>query len=185
MRIMKSHIEVGRRYPEITINTTYSFGLDDQEFVVCLRGRRPGEFLDLVQRAAADRVERVHRARDADLHLRGDVGRARRSTRSTAPPQSPSTRRRSAAGARPTRAAFPILPARYPDLAHDMTKIGTPENPLRVAIVGAGPSGFYAAEHILKDERHCTPRSTSSTASRPPSAWSAAASPRTTRRSSR
>ena len=33
-----------------------------------------------------------------------------------------------------------------------MAKIGTPENPLRVAIVGAGPSGFYAAEHILKGE---------------------------------
>jgi len=33
-----------------------------------------------------------------------------------------------------------------------MAQIGTPENPLRVAIVGAGPSGFYAAEHILKDE---------------------------------
>ncbi|HVC07486.1 MAG TPA: FAD-dependent oxidoreductase [Solirubrobacterales bacterium] len=32
-----------------------------------------------------------------------------------------------------------------------MAKVGTPENPLRVAIVGAGPSGFYAAEHILKD----------------------------------
>ena len=32
-----------------------------------------------------------------------------------------------------------------------MPQIGTPENPLRVAIVGAGPSGFYAAEHILKD----------------------------------
>lgn len=33
-----------------------------------------------------------------------------------------------------------------------MTQIGTEENPLRVAIVGAGPSGFYAAEHILKHE---------------------------------
>ncbi|MGE5281253.1 MAG: FAD-dependent oxidoreductase [Chloroflexota bacterium] len=33
-----------------------------------------------------------------------------------------------------------------------MSKIGTPEAPLRVAIVGAGPSGFYAAEHILKDD---------------------------------
>jgi ferredoxin/flavodoxin---NADP+ reductase len=32
-----------------------------------------------------------------------------------------------------------------------MSKVGTEENPLRVAIVGAGPSGFYAAEHILKD----------------------------------
>ena len=48
-RIMKSHIEVGRRYPEITINTSYSFGLDDQEFVVAFEGDDPGEFLDLVQ----------------------------------------------------------------------------------------------------------------------------------------
>ncbi len=47
-RIMKSHIEVGRRYPEITINTTYSYGLDDQEFVVCFEGDDPGQFLDLV-----------------------------------------------------------------------------------------------------------------------------------------
>jgi chlorite dismutase len=47
-RIMKSHIEVGRRYPEITINTTYSYGIDDQEFVVCFEGDDPGEFLDLV-----------------------------------------------------------------------------------------------------------------------------------------
>src|SRR5262245_34351883 len=48
-RIMANHIEVGRRHPEITINTTYSFGLDDQEFVVSFEGDEPGEFLDLVQ----------------------------------------------------------------------------------------------------------------------------------------
>lgn len=29
--------------------------------------------------------------------------------------------------------------------------VGSPDNPLRVAIVGAGPAGFYAAEHVLKD----------------------------------
>ena len=143
-RIMKSHIEVGRRYPEITINTTYSFGIDDQEFVVCFEGDDPGDVPRPRQRAAPDRVERVHRARDADLHLRGDVGRARRSTRSTAPParSPPSARRRSAR----RRARIP-----YSSALH-MSKIGTEENPLRVAIVGAGPSGFYAAEHILKDE---------------------------------
>jgi ferredoxin/flavodoxin---NADP+ reductase len=33
-----------------------------------------------------------------------------------------------------------------------MSTVGTEENPLRIAIIGAGPSGFYAAEHILKDE---------------------------------
>ena len=32
-----------------------------------------------------------------------------------------------------------------------MTPPGTPQNPLRVAIIGAGPSGFYAADQILKD----------------------------------
>jgi chlorite dismutase len=48
-RIMASHIEVGRRYPEITINTTYSYGLDDQEFVVAFEGDDAGMFLDLVQ----------------------------------------------------------------------------------------------------------------------------------------
>jgi ferredoxin--NADP+ reductase len=30
--------------------------------------------------------------------------------------------------------------------------IGTEDNPLRVAIVGSGPAGFYTAEHILKHE---------------------------------
>ena len=48
-RIMRDHIEVGRRYPQISINTAYSFGLDDQEFVVSFEGDEPGEFLDLVQ----------------------------------------------------------------------------------------------------------------------------------------
>ena len=49
MRVMKSHIETGRRYGSIEINTAYSFGLDDQEFVVSFNADDPGEFLDLVQ----------------------------------------------------------------------------------------------------------------------------------------
>jgi chlorite dismutase len=48
MRIMQSHIETGRRYGGIEINTAYSFGLDDQEFVVSFNADDPGEFLDLV-----------------------------------------------------------------------------------------------------------------------------------------
>ena len=32
-----------------------------------------------------------------------------------------------------------------------MSNPGTPENPLRVAIIGAGPSGLYAADQIIKD----------------------------------
>jgi chlorite dismutase len=49
MRIMREHIEIGQRYPTISINTTYSFGLDDQEFVVAFETDEPGDFLDLVQ----------------------------------------------------------------------------------------------------------------------------------------
>jgi len=48
-RIMDDHIAIGRRYPEIAINTAYSFGLDDQEFVVSFEADDPGQFLDLVQ----------------------------------------------------------------------------------------------------------------------------------------
>jgi chlorite dismutase len=47
-RIMRDHIEVGRKYPQISINTAYSFGLDDQEFVVSFEADDPGDFLDLV-----------------------------------------------------------------------------------------------------------------------------------------
>ena len=49
MRVMRGHIETGRRHPSIEINTAYSFGLDDQEFVVSFDADDPGEFLDLVQ----------------------------------------------------------------------------------------------------------------------------------------
>jgi chlorite dismutase len=48
-RIMAEHIEVGHRYHEIQINTTYSYGLDDQEFVVAFEGDDPGLFLALVR----------------------------------------------------------------------------------------------------------------------------------------
>ncbi len=33
-----------------------------------------------------------------------------------------------------------------------MSPPGSPDNPLRVAVIGAGPAGFYACEHILKHE---------------------------------
>lgn len=48
MRVMREHIDVGRRFPTVSINTTYSFGLDDQEFVVAFETDSPGDFLDLV-----------------------------------------------------------------------------------------------------------------------------------------
>ena len=47
---MQEHIKVGREYPSIDLNTSYSFGLDDQEFVVAFDADDPSAFLDLVQR---------------------------------------------------------------------------------------------------------------------------------------
>ena len=48
-RIMAEHFKIGHKYPAIKINTGYSFGLDDQEFVLAFEGDDPGEFLDLVE----------------------------------------------------------------------------------------------------------------------------------------
>ena len=49
-RIMQGHIAVGREYPQVDNHTTYSFGLDDQEFVVAFDTDDAAAFLDLVQR---------------------------------------------------------------------------------------------------------------------------------------
>ncbi len=46
--MMDQHIAIGRRYPSVKLNTTYSFGLDDQEFVVSFETDEPADFLDLV-----------------------------------------------------------------------------------------------------------------------------------------
>ena len=48
-RIMNEHIAIGHKYPRVKINTTYSFGLDDQDFVVAFESDTAEEFLDLVQ----------------------------------------------------------------------------------------------------------------------------------------
>jgi chlorite dismutase len=47
-RIMRGHIAIGHKYPKIRINTSYSYGIDDQEFVVAFEGDDPADFLDLV-----------------------------------------------------------------------------------------------------------------------------------------
>jgi chlorite dismutase len=47
-RVMDEHIRVGNLYPSVKLNTTYSFGLDDQDFVVAFESDQPQDFLDLV-----------------------------------------------------------------------------------------------------------------------------------------
>lgn len=47
-RMMNQHFVIGHKYPSVKINTAYSFGLDDQEFMVSFETEKPGDFLDLV-----------------------------------------------------------------------------------------------------------------------------------------
>lgn len=54
--MMNEHIAVGHKYHRIKINTTYSYGLDDQEFVVAFEGDSPGEFLALVRELRTSRA---------------------------------------------------------------------------------------------------------------------------------
>lgn len=56
--MMDEHITVGRRFPNIRLNTTYSYGLDDQEFVLAFEGDDPAEFLDLVMALRESRASR-------------------------------------------------------------------------------------------------------------------------------
>ena len=57
-RIMQDHIKVGREYDGVDNHTTYSFGLDDQEFVVVFDTDDVGTFLDLVQRLRTTEASR-------------------------------------------------------------------------------------------------------------------------------
>jgi chlorite dismutase len=48
--MMNEHIKVGHEFPSIRINTAYSFGVDDQDFVVAFDTNSLAEFQDLVMR---------------------------------------------------------------------------------------------------------------------------------------
>src|SRR4029079_14706416 len=47
--MMDEHIRIGMKYRSVKLHTPYSFGLDDQEFVVAFETDYPSDFLDLVQ----------------------------------------------------------------------------------------------------------------------------------------
>ncbi|TMC48184.1 MAG: chlorite dismutase family protein [Chloroflexi bacterium] len=62
-RQMDEHIAMGHRYPSVKINTAYSFGLDDQEFVVAFESDSVSDFLDLVQEMRESEAS-THTVRD-------------------------------------------------------------------------------------------------------------------------
>src|SRR6202165_3570755 len=66
-RIMNDHIAVGHKYPRVKINTTYSFGLDDQDFVVAFEADSAADFLDLVQELRETESSK-YTARDAPMY---------------------------------------------------------------------------------------------------------------------
>jgi chlorite dismutase len=47
-RAMHEHAEVGSRFVTITNHTTYSFGVDDQEFMTAFECESPADFLELM-----------------------------------------------------------------------------------------------------------------------------------------
>jgi chlorite dismutase len=47
-RAMHEHAEIGSRFPTITNHTTYSFGIDDQEFMTAFECEEPVDFLHLM-----------------------------------------------------------------------------------------------------------------------------------------
>jgi len=48
-RMMDEHIAASAPFKGVRLNTSYSYGIDDQEFVVAFEGDDPGEFLALVR----------------------------------------------------------------------------------------------------------------------------------------
>lgn len=64
--IMMEHIEVGQSFPSVKLNTTYSFGLDDQEFVVAFETDFPQDFLDLVEKLRYTRAS-LYTLRDTPM----------------------------------------------------------------------------------------------------------------------
>ncbi|MCW2925797.1 MAG: cld2 [Thermoleophilia bacterium] len=52
-RMMRDHAMIGRRYPGVTLNTAFSFGIDDQEFMTAFETDSVHDFLDLMMEMRA------------------------------------------------------------------------------------------------------------------------------------
>lgn len=56
--IMDEHIEVSKRYPQIVLNTTYSFGIHDEDFMLAFEVDDVRDFQDLIMDLRETRVSR-------------------------------------------------------------------------------------------------------------------------------
>lgn len=66
--MITEHIRVGRKYPDIKLNTTYSYGIDDQEFVVAFEGDNAHDFVDLVNDLRFTEVS-MYTLADTPMHI--------------------------------------------------------------------------------------------------------------------
>jgi len=48
--IVSEYVRITEESPDVRVNVTYSFGLDDQEFVITCESNQPAEFVDLMMR---------------------------------------------------------------------------------------------------------------------------------------
>lgn len=56
--MMAQHFKIGHKYPSIQIHTGYSFGLDDQEFVLAFETDKPADFSELVMELRSSEASR-------------------------------------------------------------------------------------------------------------------------------
>ena len=65
-QLMSEHFVIGHKYPSVKISTAYSFGLDDQEFVLGFESDDAGGFLDLVEALRSSKA-RPYTERDTPI----------------------------------------------------------------------------------------------------------------------
>jgi len=54
--MMTEHIEAGKKYPEVKLNTTYSFGIHDEDFMLAFETDDLHKFQDLIMDLRETRV---------------------------------------------------------------------------------------------------------------------------------
>jgi chlorite dismutase len=57
-KMMEEHIMIGRKFPQVRLNTSYSFGLDDQDFMLAFETNNLIDFQDLIVQLRETQVNR-------------------------------------------------------------------------------------------------------------------------------
>ena len=70
---MREHAEVGGKFVTVTNHTTYSVGIDDQEFMPAFECEEPADFMHLMLTLRETEASKWTRAGHADLRRRPHV----------------------------------------------------------------------------------------------------------------